>query len=163
MNKIIPANELKIVIRDAEAEDLVFLEKLYLETRKDEFSALGWDDDQLEMLLKMQFKIQTQAYKMQYPGARISVIETDGAAVGRMITTDEIILVDIAVLPEWQNHGIGSFVLKGLLSDADSQKKSVYLQVLKSNVPAFRLYERLGFEITGEDELNLMMRRNMPQ
>lgn len=163
MNKNVTVNQSKITVRDAVEQDAPFFEKLYFETRRDEFASLGWDDNQLEPLLKMQFNIQIQGYKMQYPGARTSVIETDGTAVGRMITTDEIILVDIAVLPEWRNHGIGSFVLKELLNNAESEKKSLYLQVLKSNIAAFRLYERLGFEITGEDDLYLMMRRNMPQ
>ena len=163
MNKNVTVNQTKITLRDAVEQDTPFFEKLYFETRKDEFASLGWDDNQLEPLLKMQFNIQIQGYKMHYPDALTLVIETDGAAVGRMITTDEIVLVDIAVLPEWRKHGIGSFVLKRLLDDAEREKKPVYLQVLKSNIAAFRLYERLGFETTGEDDLYLLMRRNVPR
>lgn len=158
MNKIFPANQPKIITRDAGGKDAPFLEKLYSETRRAEFAALGWDENQLEMFLQMQFNIQTQGYKLQFPDARISVIESGGILVGRMITTEEIRLVDIAVLPESRNHGIGSFVLNRLLDKAQSKEKSVDLQVLKSNVAATRLYERFGFEKTGENELYFMMR-----
>ena len=158
MNKTTTADQTKIVVRDAEEKDTPFLEKLYCETRRDEFAALGWDENQLAMFLQMQFNIQTQSYKMQFPDARISVIELDGAAVGRLITTGEIRLVDIAVLPASRNHGIGSFVLKQLLDEAKSKGKSVDLQVLKTNIPAIRLYERFGFEKTGESDLYQEMR-----
>jgi ribosomal protein S18 acetylase RimI-like enzyme len=157
MNRIVPANQSKIVIREPEETDTPFFERLYFETRRGEFAALGWDENQLKPFLKMQFDLQTQAYKMQFPGARISVIESGGEAVGRLVTTDEIRLVDIAVLPDVQNRGIGSFVLRRLLDEAQGKGKFVDLQVLKTNVPAIRLYERFGFEKTSESDLYLMM------
>lgn len=160
MDKNVSANQLKIIIRDGVSADTPFFEKLYFETRKEEFAQLGWDEIQLETLLKMQFNTQTQGYRMQFPGARNLVIEADGEAVGRFITTDEICLVDIAVLPEFRNQGIGSFVLKRLLEEAENKEKSVYLQVLKTNIPAIRLYERFGFEKNGESDLYVMMRRD---
>lgn len=157
MDKNITANQSKIVIRDGVSEDTPFLEKLYFETRRDEFAQLGWDENQLATLLKMQFMTQTQSYRMQFPDARNLIIEADGAAVGRLIETDEIRLVDIAVLPEFRNRGIGSFVLRRLFEEAKNKTKPVNLQVLKTNIPAIRLYERFGFEKTGEDQLYLMM------
>jgi len=158
MKKIVPASQSKIVIRDAGEKDVPFFEELYFKTRHNEFTQLDWDEIQLEKFLQMQFNMQTQSYKMQFPDARISVIESGGAAVGRLITTGEIRLVDIAVLPESRNHGIGSFVLNRLLNKAKGKGKFVDLQVLKSNVAATRLYERFGFEKTGENELYFMMR-----
>ncbi len=157
MDKNVTASQSKIVIRDGVSEDAPFLEKLYFETRRDEFAQLGWDENQLATLLKMQFMTQTQSYRMQFPDARNLIIEADGAAVGRLIETDEIRLVDIAVLPEFRNQGIGSFVLRRLLKEAKNKAKPVNLQVLKTNIPAIRLYERFGFEKTGEDQLYLMM------
>lgn len=158
MKKIVPANQSKIVIRDAGDKDVPFFEELYFKTRRDEFAALGWDEIQLAMFLPMQFNFQTQSYKMQFPDARISVIESGETSVGRLITTEEIRLVDIAVLPEARNHGIGSFVLNRLLNEAKGKGKFVDLQVLKTNVSAIRLYERFGFEKTGGNELYFMMR-----
>ena len=76
MNKTTAADQTQIITRDAEDKDKPFLEKLFLETRRDEFAALGWDENQLAMFLQMQFNMQTQSYKMQFPDARISVIES---------------------------------------------------------------------------------------
>ena len=153
MDKNVTASQSKIVIRDGVSEDTPFLEKLYFETRRDEFAQLGWDENQLATFLKMQFMTQTQSYRMQFPDARNLIIEADGAAVGRLIETDDIRLVDIAVLPEFRNQGIGSFVLRRLLKEAKNKAKPVNLQVLKTNIPAIRLYERFGFEKTGESDL----------
>lgn len=157
MSENIPANQSKIVIRESVSADTPFFEKLYFETRKNEFAQLGWDAPQLEALLKMQFNTQTQGYRMQFPDARDFVIEADNEAVGRLITTNEIRLVDIAVLPDSRNRGIGSFVLGRLLEDAEIREKTIYLQVLKTNIAAIRLYERFGFEETGESDLYLLM------
>lgn len=152
------ANQPKITVRDAVGEDMPFFERLFFATRREAFAPLGWDAQQLEALLKMQFNSQTQGYLLQYPDARSYVIETDGTAVGRLITTGEVLLVDIAVLPESRNLGIGSFVLRRLLDEAKKAKKNVILQVEKSNPAAIRLYERFGFEKTGEDDLYFTMR-----
>lgn len=160
MSKNASEIQTKIVIRKAEEDDLPFFEKLYIETRRDEFAILDWDDNQIEMLLKMQFNAQTQSYRMQFPDMENFVIEADGNAVGRLMTNGEIRLIDIAVLPESRNLGIGSFVLNHLLEQANGKQKHIFLQVLKTNVAAFRLYERFGFQTIGEDDLYLLMRRN---
>lgn len=159
MNRRVPANQQAIIIREGVPADEPFFERLYFETRRDEFAPLGWDAEQLGGILKMQFEMQTRGYKMQFPDARISVIEAGGAAVGRLIATGEIRLVDIAVLPEDRRRGIGSFVLNHLLDEARKSGKTVTLQVLKTNAGAIRLYEKFGFEATRESDLYLTMRR----
>lgn len=59
-------------------------------------------------------------------------------------------LIDIALLPEYRNQGIGSILLRGLLTEAAAVGSSVRLQVLKGN-PARELYARLGFLTTAEN------------
>ncbi|CAN5846703.1 hypothetical protein BH20ACI4_BH20ACI4_07380 [soil metagenome] len=160
MGQNISANQSKINIRESEDTDTPFFEKLYFETRRDEFAQIGWDENQIRMLLQMQFNVQTQAYQMQFPDARTSVIEADGTAVGRLITGDnsnELRLIDVAVLPESRGLGIGSFVMNKLQTEARKTGKPVTLQVLKTNIPAIRLYEKFGFETISEDELYLAM------
>ncbi len=160
MNQTISANQSKISIRESEASDTPFLEKLYLETRYSEFAQIGWDENRIRMLLKMQFDTQTQAYQMQFPDARTFVIEADGVAVGRLITGDnsnELRLIDIAILPASHGFGIGNFVMKKLQTEARKIGKSMILQVLKTNIPAIGLYEKFSFETVSEDDLYLTM------
>ena len=57
---------------------------------------------------------------------------------------DEIRIVDIALLAEFCNRGIGTTLLRGLQSEAAAAGKPLRIHVERFN-PALRLYERLGF------------------
>ena len=69
----------------------------------------------------------------------------------------EVFLKFIEVLPEYQNQGIGTTVLKSILEEAHDTGQAVCLQVLKVN-PARSLYERQGFLITRETAIHYLMR-----
>ena len=141
------------------AEHQQFLYRLYASTRQQEFAPLGWPPAQLEVFLRMQFNNQQNWYTTAYPDAQHQVILCDGQPIGRILvdrTPEFFLLVDIALLPEHQKQGIGTNYLLELLDEAKRAGVPVRLQVLKNN-PAQRLYERLGFVKTGEDELYLQM------
>jgi len=70
--------------------------------------------------------------------------------------TDALVLANIHILPEYQEHGLGTDVIKTLLEQARHEKVPVTLRVLKVN-PARYLYERLGFFITGETTTHYLM------
>ena len=71
---------------------------------------------------------------------------------------DSTRLVDIALLTEHRNHGIGAQLLRDLISKCESERLPLRLQVTKNN-PARHLYERLGFVLTGEDPMYYEMER----
>jgi ribosomal protein S18 acetylase RimI-like enzyme len=60
-------------------------------------------------------------------------------------------LVQIQLAPSVQGRGLGTALLRALISEARSNGVSLRLGVLKAN-PARRLYERLGFKIVAEKE-----------
>jgi len=68
-------------------------------------------------------------------------------------------LVDIAILPEQRNRGVGTTFLRDLIAESESTGRPLKLQVAKGN-PAARLYERLGFSRVSEDQVYLQMARN---
>jgi ribosomal protein S18 acetylase RimI-like enzyme len=143
-----------ITLRPATADDTAFLLKLFASTR-DEFKMLMADESQLAALMSMQFNLQRQQYQDSYPGGEDRIILSNGLPVGRMFTSEgerAITLVDIALLPENRNAGIGRRLLEELLTDAAEKRKAVRLHVFKTN-PARRLYERLGFRDTSEDSM----------
>jgi ribosomal protein S18 acetylase RimI-like enzyme len=143
------------------AEHQEFLYRLYASTRQQEFAPLGWPPAQLDVFLRMQFNNQQNWYKAAYPDAEHQVILGDGEPIGRILvnrTPDFFLLVDIALLPEYQKRGVGAKYLRELLEQSEKAGVPVRLQVLKNN-PALRLYKRLGFIKTGEDELYLQMER----
>ena len=145
--------------RPVTGEDQRFLLELYISTRSDEFASLGWDQRQLEALLKMQFEAQRNSYRMYYPDAEQSIIQHEGLDVGQMTvdnTAGRVLLVDISILPQYRNRGFGSSVITSLLNDSQLQGKSVILNVLPNN-SALRLYLRLGFDKVGETDTHWEM------
>jgi len=57
---------------------------------------------------------------------------------------DQILIVDIAVLPEYRGAGIGSVLMSEILNESRQTGKPVRLHVEIFN-PALAWYDRLGF------------------
>jgi len=139
---------------EATPEDEAFLYKVYCSTRNEEVSCWGWDNDELDAFLRLQFHCQKRSYESQYPHAVQKIIWNQGVRVGRIIvgeTDQEIQLIDVSLLPEFRSKGIGTTLLKQLKDAAAACGKPIRLHVLRSN-RALSLYERIGFRIYGGDE-----------
>jgi ribosomal protein S18 acetylase RimI-like enzyme len=103
----------------------------------------------------MQFRAQRQGYAADYPDADHQLVCFEGQPIGRLIVhrcEHEVHLVDIAILTDHRNRGVGSELLRGLIAECQASGKLLTLQVDKVN-PAIRLYRRLGFSTNAEDEL----------
>jgi ribosomal protein S18 acetylase RimI-like enzyme len=68
-----------------------------------------------------------------------------------------LFLAYVAILPAFQGRGVGTAIVRDLVEEARAQDLPVTLQVLKENPGARRLYERLGFAVTGENETSHLM------
>lgn len=151
----------RLSLRDAEAADETVLTAIYAATRREELAALGWSEEQFEAFCRMQFALQTQAYKMQFPDAQSSVVELDGRAVGRLLvnrTASEIRLIDIAFLPDFRGLGAGTILIESLQHETEMAGKTLVLRVLTTNPSALRLYGRLGFAVVETNQTHLTMR-----
>ncbi len=150
-----------ISLRPYRDYDRDFLFRLYASTRADEIAPFGWPPAQQEAFLRMQFTAQQQWYSMSYAQAEHQILELEGVPIGRMMVSRQqpfMLLVDIALLPEHRGKGIGSGLIRDLIQQCNREKLPLRLQVLKTN-PALRLYERLGFTRTGEDQIYIQMER----
>lgn len=139
-------------LRRAEAGDAEFLFQVYARTRTEELAVLDWTPAQQEEFLRMQFRAQDIHYRNYYPGCTFDLILLDGEPAGRLYlhrTPGMILLMDIALLPEWRGRGVGSRLLRDLQEEARGQGQSMCLQVESFN-PAHRLYERFGFVVTDQ-------------
>lgn len=59
-------------------------------------------------------------------------------------------ITNVAILPEYQNQGIGSFLIEAIVRKAQFiEYKKVTLEVRKSNINAQALYLKIGFENVG--------------
>jgi ribosomal protein S18 acetylase RimI-like enzyme len=141
--------------------DEPFLYRTFASTRTEEMALTGWNADQQEAFLRMQYDTQRRSYLMQLPDAKYWVIRCDGSAVGRLIidrTAEEIHVVDIALLPEFRKRGIGSTLMEAVIKEASQAGKTVRLHVERFN-PALRWYERLGFSVINSGPIYLEMVR----
>lgn len=77
------------------------------------------------------------------------MIVSDGVDVGRIrlvTASDQIEIAGLQVLPMYQNHGIGTAVVRRIIEQAQTAGRSVVLEVETDNPDAQRLYERLDFK-----------------
>ena len=79
--------------------------------------------------------------------------------LGRLLLaflSDEIRLVDIALLPEYRNAGLGAALVEWVQAQARAAGKAVRLHVRPDN-RACRLYERLGFTLAEASQTDLLL------
>ena len=148
-----------LTYRNASPEDEEFLFELYSSTRTEELNFWGWDTQQQEAFLKMQFHAQQISYKNQFPNSNYQIVQLRKLAVGSMLVIRdeaEIRLADIALLPEYRDRGIGSFLIQNLLAEASQAEKPVRLQVIQLN-RAIQLYQRLGFSKVGDTGTHFLL------
>lgn len=148
-----------ITLRPVSQGDEGFLYQLYSQTHIDEMGARDWDTDQQQFFLRMQFNAQQRFYQAEYADADYRIILLNQQPVGWIVIArrvDEMLGVDIALLPEHRNAGIGTTLLDDMKAEATQTGKPIHFHVTKFN-PAIRLYERLGFSRIGETGMHFLM------
>jgi GNAT superfamily N-acetyltransferase len=140
--------------------DLPFLRRLYISTRWEELAVVDWTEAQKIAFLEQQFAAQRHHYLAYYADSVFDVLEAPGGPAGRLYLQrlpTLLLIVDIALLPEWRGRGIGTAVVEEIFAEARPHGKAVEIAVEKFN-PAQRLYLRLGFRQYSEDGPYLFMR-----
>jgi ribosomal protein S18 acetylase RimI-like enzyme len=141
-------------------EDDEFLLSVYAASRAYELAMVPWTDEQKAAFVRQQFIAQQQHYQTYYKGAEFQVILRDNTPVGRLYVyrgEEEIRIVDIALLPEYRNQGIGKPLIQGLLNEARETGKHVRIHVEVFNPISVDLFERLGFTKIDNDGINFLM------
>jgi ribosomal protein S18 acetylase RimI-like enzyme len=148
-----------ITLREETAEDQLFLLEVYASTRAQEMALVPWSDEQRAAFVRSQFDAQHSYYQAQFPDASYQVIMIDGERAGRVYVLREseaIRILDITLLPQHRNNGIGSSLIREVLAEADETGKAVSIWVENFN-PSLKLFERLGFVRIQEDGFNWLM------
>ncbi|MFM0055888.1 GNAT family N-acetyltransferase [Paraburkholderia phytofirmans] len=137
-------------LRPALDTDEAFLLELRKATMTEHLARVGEPSDDTEHRARLLHRYDT---------ARVICIDGAPAGLLKAHRTDaEWVVVQLQIAPALQGRGIGERALHTVLRAAQADALPVTLKVLKGN-PAQRLYERLGFEIVGEDERQFHMRR----
>jgi ribosomal-protein-alanine N-acetyltransferase len=70
---------------------------------------------------------------------------------GLWMMADEAHIATIATHPDWRGCGLGLYLMLALLDAAQAQGARVStLEVRADNLPAQRLYQKLGYEVVGQ-------------
>ena len=148
-----------ISVRPVTADDEEILLEIYQSSRGDDLRGLGWAEDRISEFLGMQYEAQQKFYESEYQRATDEIILWEGKPAGRLIVErreHEIRCVDVALLPEHRNRGIGTFLIQKLQDEARREKKPLRLQVIRFN-RAVNLFERVGFVRTSETGTHFQM------
>jgi GNAT superfamily N-acetyltransferase len=149
-----------ITLRPSVPEDTDFLYAVYASTRQEELAAVPWDDATKASFLLTQARAQDVDYRTRRPQGEFLVVTADGVDAGRLyralLDGGELRLMDIALLPDWRGRGIGTRLIEELVEECRLNRWLLSLHVELHN-PVRRLYDRLGFVVAAQDEVNARM------
>jgi ribosomal protein S18 acetylase RimI-like enzyme len=139
----------RVALRPAAAADRERLFAAYAKTVGPHVERIwGWDP-----------RFQRRRFRERYALENFAVVECAGRFAGAMHVErrpDEIYLALLYLLPEFQRHGIGSMLVRGLLDESRARGKPVALTVIDGN-PARALYDRLGFRVVAREDCSSRM------
>jgi ribosomal protein S18 acetylase RimI-like enzyme len=137
--------------RPALPEDFDYCARLYFE---------GMERIIKELNLNMD--AQVAGLRQSWDVTQVRIIRLDGTDIGWVQSFEKdgaLFLGQLFVETALRRRGIGTEVVKALIDEAARAGRVMTLGVVKTN-PALRLYERLGFRATHEDERKFYMRRD---
>ena len=146
----IPVQHMKVTLRPAVDADFEACRRTY-------FAETDWINERLQL----DRDAQESMFRKQWRPAQVCIIQADGVDVGwlqTVVSKSEHMLGQIFVDAPFQRRGIGTEVLRRIVEEASRLQLPIRLAVVKFN-PSRRLYERLGFRVTHEDERKVYMTR----
>jgi ribosomal protein S18 acetylase RimI-like enzyme len=152
-------NTVTISLSPVTTNDESFLLEAYTSTRLDEMALVDWSEAQKAQFLKSQFDAQQLHYRIHNPDAKHDVIVREGVRVGRVYVArrdNEIRVLDVTILPQYRNQGIGTRIIASLMAESSIAGKPLNIYV-ESYSPAMALFKRLGFTSAGTNGIQHLM------
>ncbi|SIT35537.1 Acetyltransferase [Paraburkholderia ribeironis] len=137
-----------LTLRPALAADEAFLFELRKATMTEHLARVGEPVDDVTHRARLLHRYDT-AWVICVDGTPAGLLKAHRTETGWVV-------VQLQIAPALQGRGIGERVLRRVMHAAQADALPVTLKVLKGN-PAKRLYDRLGFEVVGEDDMQLYM------
>jgi GNAT superfamily N-acetyltransferase len=142
---------MQIAFRPAGTQDFEYCKRLYFAGMKTIIEELNLDT-----------AAQALSFRENWALQQVRIIVVDSSDVGWLQSTiqdDGLFVAQLFVDAPFQRQGIGTEVINRLIAEAVRFNQSVRLAVVKIN-PALRLYERLGFHTTHQDDRKFYMKRD---
>ena len=151
--KVPPVPSPVIDRRAATEDDRECLFEVFRNTRAPGDARPAHPESEREALLRARFNAREEQYREDYPLADFDVLTVDGEPAGNLYVDrgdDEFVIIDISLLPEFRNRGIGTAVIGRLVEEAGRLVLPVRALV-RHHSRASRFWRRLGFERVGDD------------
>jgi GNAT superfamily N-acetyltransferase len=142
---------MQIALRPAGTQDFEYCQRLYFAGMKTIIAELNLD-----------MAAQAVSFRERWTLEQVRIITVDGADAGWLqsaMRDGGLFVAQLFVDSPFQRQGIGTEVMKRLIGEATRLNQPVRLAVVKINT-ALRLYERLGFHTTHEDDRKFYMKRD---
>ncbi len=143
-------------LRQATDADYDFLYRLHVITLREYIESLwGWEESW-----------QQEYFARKFEPHKRKIIQIDGQDAGVVVIEQreqELYLGLLELLPAYQRRGVGTTIISQLIDRVGKQDQALSLHVLKSNHPARRLYERLGFVVVEDEEYRFKMTYQTPE
>ncbi len=142
---------MQIVLRPALAQDFEYCKRVYFH-----------EMERIIQELHLDRVSQLASFSQYWTPAEVRIITLDDLDVGWLqssVEDDGLFLAQLFVEGPFQGRGIGTEVMNRLIAGAARANQAVVLAVAKIN-PALRLYERLAFHITDEDDRKYYLKRD---
>ena len=150
MKMVSEDEEVEIKLRNATKKDCSFLYTLH-KAAMGEYVAKTWGWDGVFQQTHFMEHFDPETHQI------VVVATTDIGCVSVTEKGGHVFLNKIEILPAYQNRGIGTFLIRKIVEQAENENKPVFLQVIKINERAKALYERLGFFVYGETATHYQM------
>jgi ribosomal protein S18 acetylase RimI-like enzyme len=155
-----------ISFRPVTGDDHALVLAIYRSTRTEELELVSWwTDEQKNAFVQMQLDAQHSHYRVTFPQAKYSIVLVDHRPVGRIYVAElenELRILDLTLLAEERNFGIGSQLLSRLLEQSRQLQKPLSIHVENFN-RSLTLLERLGFRKVSETGIYFLMQHAAEQ
>jgi RimJ/RimL family protein N-acetyltransferase len=150
------------VLRPERVEDDAFLFRLFRLNTIDVLHLMGMPQEEIDKLVKFQYRSQTATYRAVFPEACFSIIDFAGETIGRLIEHDEgdlVYFVDFVLLPERQALGLGTAFIRAIMDEWAGRGRGTRVRVLVTNEASRKLCRKLGMhEIESDDHAYIELR-----
>jgi ribosomal protein S18 acetylase RimI-like enzyme len=155
-----------VTLRRERTGDEAFLLALFTSHAGRPLRQAGLPEDTVEKLVAFQHRSADATHRTTFPNAVYSIIESDGAPIGRLIEEDEgdaVYFVDFALLPDRQAKGLGTAFIGMVADEWGKHGKAARVEVLINNEHSLKLCRKLGFVAQGEPKSGYVNLRRAPK
>ena len=121
---------------------------------------LGYQDVVIDQFGAWDEEWQRSRFNASWNPAHYQLIvfeKRDAGVIATEERAEEIFLAEIIIIPDMRGRGLGTLIMKNLIRHSSQLGKTLALQVLKKNVQAKSLYEKMGFVIIMETSTHYQM------